>query len=158
MFDNDSGISVRYHLTDIMMMKVVAPFTLISTTSSDHKVKYHPCLYLYYSKYPPTPYTSYLHPAQMALVYSAFSTPSASCVHPISNCARVVAVPLACEVFEATIPLLSLNQTQILSEPKKRIDNTTLLFQLLVKLLVRIYIVKLNSTHFSTSRKDRLVL
>ena len=67
-------------------------------------------------------------------------------------------MPLACEVFEATIPLLSLNQTQIMAEPKKRIDNTTLLFQLLVKLLVRIYIVKLNSTHFSTSRKDRLVL
>ena len=133
MFNHDSGNSVTYRLSDIMMMKVVAPFTLISTPSPDHKVKYHRCLCLYNSKYPPTPYTSYLHPAQMALLrirytFILFCTPNIKLC--VSGCC---APPLACEVFEATIPLLSLNQTQIMSEPKKRIDNTTLLFQLLVK-------------------------
>ena len=50
----DSGNSVRYRLSDIMIMKVVAPFALISTPNPDHKVKCHPyCTYIIQNIHPP---------------------------------------------------------------------------------------------------------
>ena len=58
----------------------------------DHKVKYHPCLYLYNPKYPPIPYTSYLHPAQMAL-FRILDTFSLFCTPNIKLCASRCCAP-----------------------------------------------------------------